>query len=469
MPFNKITYISQKLLADTITPVSLLLKLRDRYSPCLLLESSDYHGHENSISFICCESLFSFSYLPSGVLECSNRSETNYKEKIDKADLFPQLRKWNESFSFTGTGSSIPNGSFGYMTFDAAESAEDISFTGPHLHPDLPVMCYSVFRYVIMIDHFSNSMTLQVNFSEGEYADPELLESLKMLVLSRPHPSFKFISEGPESSITSDNDFAEILGQGINECKKGNVFQVVLSRRFTREFKGDDFNVYRALRSINPSAWLFYFDYGHYRIFGSSPEAQLVVKKGRAAIHPIAGTFRRTGDDEHDARLARELAEDPKENAEHVMLVDLARNDLSRNCRQVKVEKFAEIQFYSHVIHLVSKVTGVLEPGSDALKVAAETFPAGTLSGAPKYMAMQIINRLEHHRRGFYGGCIGFLGPDGTFNHAILIRSFLSRDNKLHYQAGAGIVAASVIESEMQEVHNKLAALRKAIDLAVTL
>jgi len=214
---------------------------------------------------------------------------------------------------------------------------------------------------------------------------------------------------------------------------------------------------------------LFYFDYGSFKIFGSSPEAHLVIKGKEATIHPIAGTFKRTGNDEADAELAKQLLDDPKENSEHVMLVDLARNDLSRTGSEVTVDTYKEVQYFSHVIHLVSKVTGLLKDNMTSSQMIAGTFPAGTLSGAPKVRAMQLINEYEQTRRGFYGGAIGFMGFNGDFNHAIMIRSFLSKGNSLFYQAGAGVVAKSSEVSELQEVNNKLAALRTAINLAAEL
>jgi anthranilate synthase component 1 len=257
-----------------------------------------------------------------------------------------------------------------------------------------------------------------------------------------------------------------MVEKGKQHCFRGDVFQVVLSRAFHQQFKGDEFNVYRALRSINPSPYLFFFDYGDYKLMGSSPEAQLIIKEGKATIHPIAGTFRRTGNDEQDRELAAQLLEDPKENAEHVMLVDLARNDLSRLATNVEVESYRKIQYYSHVIHLVSEVTGKIQEGLNPFSLLAATFPAGTLSGAPKYRAMQIIDQYEPTARGFYGGCIGAVSFNGDFNHAIMIRSILSKSNTLYYQAGAGVVAKSVASSELEEVNNKLNALKQAIALA---
>ncbi len=335
----------------------------------------------------------------------------------------------------------------------------------------MPAVVFQVYRYVVAINHFKDELYLfEHNYlKEGELEPESNLDFIADLIKNRNYPSYSFSTTGSEQSNFTDDEFRGIIQKGKDHCQRGDVFQLVLSRRFSIPFAGDEFNVYRTLRSLNPSPYLFYFDYGNYKLFGSSPESQIVVKDRKATIYPIAGTFRRTGDDIADAELAQELYDDPKESAEHVMLVDLARNDLSRNCDVVQVETFKEVQYYSHVIHLVSKVVGDLNEGADPLQIVAETFPAGTLSGAPKHMAMQLIDRYENQSRGFYSGCIGYMGFDGEFNQAIMIRTFMSKNNTLFYQAGAGIVAKSVVESELQEVHNKLAALRMAIEQAKTL
>ncbi|HPT31569.1 MAG TPA: anthranilate synthase component I family protein, partial [Prolixibacteraceae bacterium] len=322
---------------------------------------------------------------------------------------------------------------------------------------------YCFYKYIIAIDHHRNMIFLVENLREKEQSQ---LDYIHHLLVNLNFITSGFTATGEESSNITDEEYKQMVTKGKEHCHRGDIFQVVLSRQYTRSFEGDDFNVYRALRSVNPSPYLFYFDYGSYRIFGSSPEAQLRVSDNKASIFPIAGTFRRTGNDEKDKELARELCLDPKENAEHVMLVDLARNDLSRNASNVEVETFREVQFYSHVIHLVSKVSGELKSDVNLVAVLGDSFPAGTLSGAPKYRAMQLIDTYENQSRGFYGGCIGFMGFDRSLNHAIMIRSFLSRNNKLFYQAGAGIVADSSEEKELQEVNNKLAALKKAVEMA---
>ena len=327
---------------------------------------------------------------------------------------------------------------------------------------DIPDIYYAVYQNIIAISLFNHEAHL---FSHV-YAGKHNLSEIEILLNAKNSSHFSFEKVGEKTSNLTDDQFIDFVKKGKEHCFRGDVFQLVLSRRFSQGFKGDEFNVYRALRSINPSPYLFFFDYGDFKIFGSSPEAQLIVQNGKAEIHPIAGTFRRTGDDEKDALAAGELAKDPKENSEHVMLVDLARNDLSRNGSEVVVEKNREIQFYSHVIHLVSKVSCTMKKAAKTFRVVADTFPAGTLSGAPKHNALQLIDRYETTQRNFYGGAIGYMDFHGNFNHAIIIRSFLSKNHQLHYQAGAGIVADSVPESELQEVYNKLGALDKALTLA---
>ncbi len=454
----------KKLLADTVTPVSIYLKLRDKFENPILLESSDYHGADDSFSYICCEPIARFEVksdtfkqsLPGSVTE----GEVTGKSVMTKLDEFVASFEVSENpFKF------INNGLFGYIGYDAVQHFENIP-VGNHQADEygIPDILYHVYRYVIAIDHFKNELYIFEHFPEG--SEPKGLGAIENLVNNKNYPSYEFTPAQKETSNYNDEEFLEIIDKGIQHCFRGDVFQIVLSRRFQDSFSGDEFNVYRALRSVNPSPYLFYFDYGNYKIFGSSPEAQLIIKERKATIHPIAGTFRRTGNDEADAQLAKKLHEDPKENSEHVMLVDLARNDLSRAGSNVKVDTYKEVQYFSHVIHLVSKVTGTLNEEVSETQMISGTFPAGTLSGAPKVRAMQLINEYESTRRGYYGGAIGFMGFNGDFNHAIMIRSFLSKDNTLFYQAGAGVVAKSNRDSELDEVTNKLAALRSAIALA---
>jgi anthranilate synthase component 1 len=356
------------------------------------------------------------------------------------------------------------NGFFGYSSYEAVQYFEDVQLSAnPKPENDIPEIQYVFYKYVIALNHYKNEITLIENLLDGEKSN---LSNIESIIESPNIALYEFEKVGEETSDITDEDYRKMVTEGKKHCFRGDVFQIVLSRRFQQAFKGDDIMLYRTLRSINPSPYLFYFDFGSFRIFGSSPEAHLMVKKGKAYITPIAGTFRRSGNDEKDKEIAEALRHDPKENAEHVMLVDLARNDLSRNANEVTVEVFSEVQYYSHVLHLVSSVSGNLPKDANIIKLFADTFPAGTLSGAPKVKALQLIDKIEKYDRGFYGGCIGYIGFDGNFNQAITIRSFLSRNNVLYYQAGAGIVAKSVEESELQEVNNKLGALKKAIDTA---
>lgn len=453
------------MLADTITPVSIYLQVRDRFANPILLESSDYHSHENSYSYICFNPMATFSCSDGAVTETLPFGE-NHEYSIGEEDtLVEALRRFSRKFSEEKADFKFnSNGLFGYMQYDTLASFEDIILKNTS-RSAIPMMQYSVYKNVIVVDHFKNELHIFQHYVD-EAQESVGIEQIETLLKNKNIPSYGFQVIGQETSNYSDKEFLDILRQGREHCFKGDVFQIVLSRAFTTGFKGDEFNVYRALRSINPSPYLFYFDYGSFKVFGSSPEAQIVVKNNKATIFPIAGTFKRTGNDQADANLALKLYDDPKENSEHVMLVDLARNDLSRSSEKVEVEVFKEIQYYSHVIHLVSKVTGILPQGANPLQLVADTFPAGTLSGAPKYMAMTLIDGLENTSRGFYGGAIGYLGFNGDFNHAILIRSFVSDGNRLRYQAGAGVVAKSSIESELQEVSNKLEALRVALKKA---
>ena len=453
------------MLADTFTPVSIYLQLRDYFVNTILLESSDYHGNENAFTYICCEPIARFEANDKDI-KIKTPKGIQTKSINSREEILSSLNDFSKSFECQpAKGKFIENGMFGYMSFDSVQYYEDIVFDNkPEENLNIPDVLYQVYRYIIAVNHFNEEVYLIEHQVEG-YEVPSKTEKIKGLLTNRSYITHSFKTEEEESTNLTNEEYIDIVKKGIYHCQRGDVFQIVLSRRFSQKYKGDDFNVYRALRSINPSPYLYYFDFGSFRIFGSSPEAQLVVKNNEATIYPIAGTFRRTGNDEKDAILARELFDDPKENSEHIMLVDLARNDLSRNAENVTVSTFKEIQYFSHVIHLVSKVTGNVTKDS-ILQVVADTFPAGTLSGAPKFKAMQLIDKYENISRGYYGGCIGFLGFNGEFNSAIMIRSFLSKDNTLHFQAGAGVVAKSVPEKELEEVNNKLMALRKALEIA---
>ena len=456
----------KKILADTITPVSVYLKIRDQYPNSILLESSDYRANDNSFSYICCNPIASIKIQHEEVTE-SFPDGDQITKTIDKdSDVSQIIHEFSQKFSAEKNGFKfINNGLFGYMSYDAVRYFEDISISKKDQHLDIADIYYAIYQNIIAIDHFKNEAYIFAHC----YQKDSNIEEIEHLLSMRNFASYNFSKQGDPRSNLQDEEYMEHVRLAKKHCHRGDVFQLVLSRRFQQKFKGDEFNVYRALRSINPSPYLFYFDYGDFKIFGSSPEAQLVIKNGKAEIHPIAGTFKRTGNDEEDAALAKRLTEDDKENSEHVMLVDLARNDLSRNGNQVAVENYREVQFFSHVIHLVSKVTAQKKKDISTMKVVADTFPAGTLSGAPKHMAMQLIEKYEVTSRDYYGGAIGFMDFKGDFNHAIMIRTFLSKNHELYFQAGAGLVAASDPATELQETYNKLGALNKALEIAETI
>uniref|UniRef100_UPI0032169A31 anthranilate synthase component I family protein n=1 Tax=uncultured Draconibacterium sp. TaxID=1573823 RepID=UPI0032169A31 len=457
--------VVRKLLADTVTPVSIYLRLRTLYPKSILLESSDYHGNENAYSFIAFDPIACFKVNNGEVEKTLPGKQKEHYSLSEKRILHDELDNFFKTFDVDSNEIELPaNGLFGYVNFDAIQHFENIKFSSPKVEEyQIPEVNYCFYKYVVAIDHHKNQIHVVENLLEGESSQ---MDYIHHLLVNLNFSTARFELKGEESSNITDEEYKYMVTKGKEHCFRGDVFQIVLSRQFSQEFIGDDFNVYRSLRSINPSPYLFYFDYGKYKIFGSSPEAEIRIKENKAYIHPIAGTFKRTGNDEQDRKLAAQLSKDPKENAEHVMLVDLARNDLSRNADNVVVETYREVQFFSHVIHLVSQVSGDITDDTNLIKVLGETFPAGTLSGAPKYKAMELIDKYENQNRGYYGGCIGYLGFDRTVNHAIMIRSFLSKNNKLFYQAGAGVVADSQEESELQEVNNKLAALKKAIEMA---
>ena len=453
----------KKILADTITPVSVYLRLRDKFPNSLLLESSDYRANDNTFSYICCKPIASITVKNEVITEVFPDGTTTTTAIEGDTDVVGIIEGFAKKFETEDNEQKfIQNGLFGYMSYDAVRYFEDIEVTKKEAQLDVPDLYYAVYQNIIAINHFNN----EAHIFSHTYNEENNLSQIAQLLTVKSFAEYHFKLEGEQQSQMSDEAFIELVKTCKKHCQRGDVFQIVPSKRFSQGFSGDEFNVYRSLRSVNPSPYLFFFDYGNFKIFGSSPEAQLIVKEGKAEIHPIAGTFKRTGNDEKDAALAKKLSEDTKENSEHVMLVDLARNDLSRNGSNVKVETYREVQFFSHVIHLVSKVTGTKHPDTSTMRVVADTFPAGTLSGAPKHNAMKLLEKYEPINRDFYGGAIGFMDFNGNFNHAIIIRSFLSKNHQLHYQAGAGIVSDSVPEKELEEVYNKLGALTKALKLA---
>ncbi|ASV31284.1 anthranilate synthase component I family protein [Maribacter cobaltidurans] len=465
MSYTLKTY-SKKILADTITPVSVYLKIRDKFPNSILLESSDYHANDNSFSYICCNPIASIKIQDERIYKEFPDGRNETLEITEDTDVVSEIDAFAKSFKITEQDYKfITNGLFGFMAYDAVRYFEDVEISKKPNSVEIPDIYYAVYQNVIAINHFKNEAYIFAHCYDSE----NNISEIERLLNVRTFASYNFSKEGEVKTNLKDEEYKQHVELAKKHCQRGDVFQLVLSRRFSQKFKGDEFNVYRALRSINPSPYLFFFDYGDFKIFGSSPEAQLIVKNGKAEIHPIAGTYKRTGNDEKDAELAKKLALDDKENSEHVMLVDLARNDLSRNGNLVNVDTYREVQYFSHVIHLVSKVTGLKKPDIPTLKIVADTFPAGTLSGAPKHMAMQLIEKYEKTSRSYYGGAIGFMDFNGNFNHAIMIRTFLSKNHELHFQAGAGLVAASNADDELQETYNKLGALNKALEIAETI
>lgn len=466
---------TRKILADLYTPVGVYMRLRDIYPQSALMESSDYHGSENSRSFIGVHPMASIAVghgivtvtYPDGKVEkqelpafCEGKGE-ECKLAISKA-----INDFVMSFHVEGEGKDFC-GLYGFTTFNAVRYFENIPVKDTTMEKnDAPDIYYIMYKDIIVFDHYNNTMELiALSDAEGSAGEAELDALLKAINKANVKP-YDFHPVGDTTSTLTDEQHKENVRKCIQHCLRGDVFQIVVSRRFVQKYEGDDFKLYRALRSINPSPYLFYFDFGGYRIFGSSPETHNRIVGNKAFIDPIAGTTKRTGDIEQDRKASEFLRNDPKENAEHVMLVDLARNDLSRNCHGVKVDFYKDMQFYSHVIHLVSRVSGTLDKDADHIKEFIDTFPAGTLSGAPKVRAMQIISELEPHNRGAYGGCIGFIGLNGDLNQAIVIRTFISRNGELWFQAGSGVVAKSNDQYELEECNNKLGALTKAIHIA---
>ena len=460
------TTTSKTILADLYTPVGVYMRLRDLYPQSALMESSDYHDKSNARSFIGLHPIASvaighgkatINYPDGSVLEEMIRPDFQAEHAINA--LLKRIEVKGRDSEFCGL--------FGYTSFNAVRYFENIPVKDETQEKnDAPDVLYVLYKEVIVFDHHNN--TLKIVSLSKDSESSEISEILKAMNKANIQ-AYDFHPVGEVSSTLTDDEHRENIRKGIQHCLRGDVFQIVLSRRFIQKYEGDDFKLYRALRSINPSPYLFYFDFGGFRIFGSSPETHCRIQGRKAFIDPIAGTTKRTGDEESDRQGAEYLRNDPKENAEHVMLVDLARNDLSRNCHGVKVDFYKDLQYYSHVIHLVSRVSGELDEGADPIKAFIDTFPAGTLSGAPKVRAMQLISEYEPHNRGAYGGCIGMIGLDGSLNQAITIRTFVSRNGELWFQAGGGIVAKSDVEYELQEVNNKLGALRRAISQAESL
>ena len=462
----KYTTTSKTILADLHTPVGVYMRLRDLYPQSALMESSDYHDANNSRSFIGIHPIASVA-IGHGIASISYPDGTTDSRQLCAGfGSSEAIHSLIDRIEVSGKDANVC-GLFGYTSFNAVRYFEDIAVKDERqAKNDAPDVLYILYKVVIEFDHHNNMLKIVSLSENSENSD---IADIQKAMNKANVQAYDFHPVGDVRSTLTDNEHRANIRRGIQHCLRGDVFQIVLSRRFIQKYEGDDFKLYRALRSINPSPYLFYFDFGGFRIFGSSPETHCRIEGRKAYIDPIAGTTKRTGDAEADRKGAEYLRNDPKENAEHVMLVDLARNDLSRNCHNVKVDFYKDLQYYSHVIHLVSRVSGELDVGADPIKAFIDTFPAGTLSGAPKVRAMQLISEYEPHNRGAYGGCIGIIGLDGSLNQAITIRTFVSRNGELWFQAGGGIVAKSDVEYELQEVNNKLGALRKAIEKAENL
>ncbi|WPO84542.1 anthranilate synthase component I family protein [Chryseobacterium sp. JJR-5R] len=462
----KIKTVSKKTLGDLQTPMSIYLQMRDRFRDTILLESSDAKNMDNNFSFIAINAIAGIEIKNLTEYEIKFPQEEPVKQLIGSQAIADVFEEFSSSFDCEKTHDSIEETAqslFGYTSFEAVQFFEKLTFKPQSREVEIPILRYRLYQYVIAINHYNDEMYLIENQIEGVKSERYLLESL---MRNQNAVIYPFEKDGTETSNLTDEEYIGLVQTAQKHCMRGDVFQLVLSRRFQQKFSGDEFNVYRALRNINPSPYLFFFDYGNYKLFGSSPESQLIIKDNKAVIHPIAGTFKRTGDFDTDLQSIESLKNDPKENAEHTMLVDLARNDLGKMGRNVTVTKLKEIQLFSHVIHMVSEVTADLPENTKPFEMVAATFPQGTLSGAPKHRALQLINQYEKDSRGYYGGCIGMIGLNGSCNQAIMIRTFLSKNNTLYYQAGAGLVAKSDPESELQEVNNKLNALKRAVEKA---
>ncbi|WP_370898099.1 anthranilate synthase component I family protein [Chryseobacterium gossypii] len=462
----KIKTVSKKMLGDLQTPMNIYLRMRDKFRDTILLESSDSRNIDNNFSFIAINAVAGIEIKNLNEFEIKLPTKEPIKQFIIDHNITEVFRQFCDIFECEKANDPVEETAqslFGYTSFEAVQFFENVAFKAQSPEVEIPVLRYRLYQYVIAINHYNDEMYIIENQIDHVKSELYLLESL---IRNQNAVIYPFEKSGQETSNLTDREYTELVQTARKHCLRGDVFQLVLSRRFEQKFLGDEFNVYRALRNINPSPYLFFFDYGNYKLFGSSPESQLIIKNNKAIIHPIAGTFKRTGHFDIDLQSIEALKNDPKENAEHTMLVDLARNDLGKLGKNVTVTRLKEIQLFSHVIHMVSEVTADLPEKTNPFEAISATFPQGTLSGAPKHKALQLINKYEKDSRGYYGGCIGIIGLNGNCNQAIMIRTFLSKNNTLYYQAGAGLVANSVPEKELEEVNNKLNALKKAVEKA---
>lgn len=460
---------SRKSLGDLQTPMNIYLQIRDKFRDTILLESSDVKNIDNNFSFIAINAVAGIEIKNTEEYEIKLPNQNPQKIALGNEKVTELLQNFSNIFDCETPKSPIEETAqslFGYTSFEAVQFFENVTLKPQSKEVEIPILRYRLYQYVIAINHYNDEMHLIENHIQGLKSEVYTLENL---IKNKKYVVYPFEKIEEETSNLTDEEYLNLVDTAQKHCMRGDVFQLVLSRRFQQKFKGDEFNVYRALRNINPSPYLFFFDYGNYKLFGSSPESQLIIKDKKAIIHPIAGTFKRTGNFEEDLQSIENLKNDAKENAEHTMLVDLARNDLGKLGKNITVTKLKEIQLFSHVIHMVSEVTADLPENTNPYEMVATTFPQGTLSGAPKHRALQLINEYEKDSRGFYGGCIGMVSLNGNCNQAIMIRTFLSKNNTLFYQAGAGLVAKSIPQNELEEVNNKLNALKKAVEKAETI
>jgi len=450
-----------EVLADTDTPLSLFLKLKDWGKYRALLESAEGGIKWGRFSFVALGSGLSFSF------------------RDQEGDPFEAPKKFLEGLRVY-RDPRLPRfwgGLVGYVAYDVVRFFEPVRI-GKKDVINLPDMFFFLTELVLIHDNLSGKVKVVVPMFPKEGAEKEyqrakeaLQKALERVYEGCVYPK-NYQDKEPELSLWKSNFTKEGFEEAVLKAKEyiaqGDVIQVVLSQRFSRAFKGNAEDIYRVLRFLNPSPYMFYLDFGDFQVVGSSPEVLVRLEEGKVLTRPIAGTRRRGNTEEEDKALERELLADEKERAEHLMLVDLGRNDLGRVCKPgtVKVADFMRVERYSHVMHLVSDVEGDVVEGLSAFDVLKACFPAGTVSGAPKVRAMQIIEELEPERRGIYAGSVGYVSFDGNMDMAIAIRTAVCRGEEVFVQAGAGIVADSDPEKEWWETVNKAKALMKAVDTA---
>jgi anthranilate synthase component 1 len=464
--------VYREILGDLETPVSAYLKVRDA-SFSYLLESADGGERWGRYSFIGYRPHLSVRY-GDGRLEISDGPRCEVR--TDVVNPLPALRDISRRYTPVSLGGLPPfqGGLVGYVNYDLARAWERLPGLGP-AEGDFPECLFTSCERLIIFDHLTHQIKVVAFARIEEGADPmaaygRACDQVEETVaeLDRPLPA----ARGEHCSVTSlasnfaQERFEEAVVRSKEYIAAGDVIQVVLSQCFTGEAAGDDFALYRALRSVNPSPYMFYLNFGEVRLIGASPEVLVRLTDGTIHLRPIAGTRRRGESQEEDEGLERELMADPKERAEHVMLVDLGRNDVGRVAApgSVRVPRLMEVERYSHVMHIVSSVEGDLRKGLDAFDVFMASFPAGTVSGAPKIRAMEIINELEPSPRGPYAGAVGYFGFNGNMDFCITIRTITVQGNRLSIQVGAGIVADSSPQAEHEETMRKAAAMFKAIE-----